>query len=94
MNNLFLHIAYIFLALPFLLKDILYIRYCLQFAFICFILWSFANNMKSSTTVIWNSAFLGINSFLILVELKQNNWKLLPTNPFKNIGDVYNITKK
>ncbi len=90
-NHFFLHLAYVFLALPFLLNNILYIRYCLELAFICFIVWSLMNKYTGYTTIIWNSVFLGINSLLIVIELRQNNWNPFPENPLDDIGKIYNI---
>ena len=89
LNNFFLHLAYIFLAFPFFLKELLYIRYSLEMAFICFILWDISNGYFSYTTVIWNSVFLGINTYLIVVELRQKDWNFFPSNPFENIGNIF-----
>lgn len=93
MNNFFLHLAYVCLAIPFFLRNLMYIRYSLQLAFISFILWDYTNGMRNYPTLIWNSMFLGINTYLILVELRQYGWNPFPVNPLKGVGQIFDITK-
>ncbi len=94
MNKFFLHLAYVFLALPFVLTELLYIRYSLEMAFISLILWALVNGGKDTTTLIWNSIFLGINTFLIIIELRQFDWNPLPVNPLKQVGEIINVNAK
>lgn len=91
MKSLFLHLAYVFLAIPFFLKNVMYIRYALECAFICFILWHFHNKMKDNTTLIWNIVFLSINTYLIIIELRQYNWNFFPVNPLNDLGKIYKL---
>lgn len=94
MKRFFLQTAYMFLALPFFLGNILYIRYALEFAFLSFILWDIHNGSRDYTTLIWNSIFLGINTYLIIIELQQYNWVIFPTDPIDDLGKIYNVKQK
>lgn len=92
MNNFFLHLAYVFLTVPFFLNELLYIRYSLNLAFVSFLLWSVSNKMGMNATVIWNIVSLVINTSLIMIELKQYNWKPFPVTV--KFGHIFDISKK
>lgn len=93
MNNFFLHLAYVFLTFPFFLRELLYIRYSLNLAFICFLLWSVTNKMSDKITLVWNFMFLIINTSLIIIELRQYGWNPFPFNPLKNFGRIFDLSK-